>query len=102
MANLGKIFLFTMILLFGLKALCTGVVPILKSDQQLLVLEESQENEESDDSYKLKFVDEFIELHHPDNLCNDVHFRPSKKAYSCYNAALFIGHKNKSFRPPCA
>ena len=102
MPNLGKIFLFAMIQLFVVKAVCTAVLPILKSDQQVWFLEESQENEESDDSVELKFIDEFIELNHAFDLFDLINVNPSKKAYSSYNAALYIGHKNQSFRPPCA
>ncbi|MEN9969546.1 MAG: hypothetical protein RIR94_1751 [Bacteroidota bacterium] len=102
MPNLGKMFLFAMIQLFVLKAVCTGILPILKSDQQLWVLEESQENEESDDSFELKFIDEFIALNHAIDLFDFINVSSSKRAYSSYNAALFIGFKNESFRPPCA
>ena len=102
MQYLGRIFLFVMIQLFVLKAVCTGILPILKSDQQVWVLEESQENEESDDSFKLKFVDEFVECNHSIDSFDLNNVSPSKKAYSSYNASLFIGHKNQSFRPPCA
>jgi hypothetical protein len=102
MANLGKICLFALIQLFVLKAVCTSVLPILKSEQQLLVLEENQENEETDDSFEVKFLDEFIELNQAIDLFNFIDMSPSKKAYSSYLAALYIGHKNQSFRPPCA
>lgn len=102
MANLGKICLFALIQLFVLKAVCTSVLPILKSEQQLLVLEENQENEESDDTFEVKFLDEFIELNQAIDLFNFIDKSPSKKAYSSYLAALYIGHKNQSFRPPCA
>lgn len=102
MQYLGRIFLFVMIQLFVLKAVCTGILPILKSDQQVWVLEESQENEESDDSFKLKFIDEFVECNHSIDSFDLINVSPSKKAYSSYNAALYIGHKNQSFRPPCA
>jgi hypothetical protein len=102
MQFLGRIFLFAMIQLFVLKAVCTGILPILKSDQQVWVLEESQENEESDDSFKLKFIDEFVECNHSIDSFDLNNVSSSKKAYSSYNASLFIGHKNRSFRPPCA
>jgi hypothetical protein len=102
MQYLGKIFLFAMIQLFVLKTVCTGVLPILKADQQLLVLEESQGNEESDDSFKLKFIDEFVECNHSIDSFDLNNVSPSKRAYSSYNSSLFIGHKNRSFRPPCA
>ena len=102
MPNLGKVFLFAMIQLFVMKAVCTAVLPILKIDQQLLVWEESQENEESDDAFEVKFLDEYVDLNHAIAAFNFVNLSPSKRAYSCYNAALFIGHKNRSFRPPCA
>lgn len=102
MSNLGKICLFVLIQLFVLKAVCTSVLPILKSEQQLLVLEENQENEETDDSFEVKFLDEFIEFNQAIDLLNFIDMSPSKKAYSSYLAALYIGHKNQSFRPPCA
>lgn len=102
MSNLGKICLFILIQLFVLKAVCTSVLPILKSEQQLLVLEENQENEETDDSFEVKFLDEFIELNQAIDLFSFMDLSPSKKAYASYLATLYIGHKNQSFRPPCA
>ena len=102
MPNLGKVLLFAMIQLFVMKAVCTAVLPILKIDQQLLVWEESQENEESDGAFEVKFLDEYIDLNHAITAFHIVNLNSSKGAYSCYNAALFIGHKNRSFRPPCA
>jgi hypothetical protein len=102
MPNLGKICLFALIQLFVLKVVCTSVLPILKFDQQLLVLEESQENEESDDSFEVKFSDEFMDLSEAIHIFNFIDLSPSKKAYASYLAALYIGHKNQSFRPPCA
>jgi hypothetical protein len=85
-----------------MKAVCTGVLPILKFDQNLLVLEENQENEETDDSFEVKFLDEFIDLDQARDSFNFIDMSPSKKAFSSYLAALYIGHKNQSFRPPCA
>jgi hypothetical protein len=102
MPSLGKIFLFAMIQLFVFKAVCTGILPILKSDQQLWVLEESQENEESDDTFELKFTDDFIDFTEQIELNNQLNFSSTKKAYASYNASLYIGHPNQSFRPPCA
>ena len=102
MSNLGKICLFVLIQLFVLKAVCTSVLPILKSEQQLLVLEENQENEESDDTFEVKFLDEFIDSNQVMDLFNFIDLSPSKKAYASYLATLYIGHKNQSFRPPCA
>jgi hypothetical protein len=94
MSNLGKICLYVLIQLFVLKAVCTSVLPILKS--------ENQENEETDDSFEVKFLDEFIELNQAIDLFNFIDLSPSKKAYASYLAELYIGHKNQSFRPPCA
>lgn len=94
--------MYVLIQLFVLKAVCTSVLPILKSEQQLLVLEENQENEETDDSFEVKFLDEFIELNQAIDLFNFIDLSPSKKAYASYLAELYIGHKNQSFRPPCA
>ncbi len=102
MSNLGKISLFVLIQLFVLKAVCTSLLPILKSEQQLLVLEENQENEETDDSFEVKFLDEFIDSNQVMDLINFIDLSPSKKAYASYLATLNIGHKNQSFRPPCA
>jgi hypothetical protein len=101
MSNLGRICLFALIQLFVMKAVCTSLLPILKFDQQMLVLEESQENEETDDSFEVKFLDEFIDLNHAVKLFNFIDLSPSKKAYATYRAALFLGHKNQAFRPPC-
>lgn len=94
--------MFALIQLFVLKAVCTSVLPILKSEQQLLVLEENQENEESDDTFEVKFLDEFIDSNQVMDLFNFIDLSPSKKAYASYLATLYIGHKNQSFRPPCA
>jgi hypothetical protein len=102
MSNLGKICLFVLIQLFVLKAVCTSVLPILKFDQNLLVLEENQENEETDDSFEVKFLDEFIDLNQAIDSFNFIDLSPSNLAHSSYLAALYIGHKNQSFRPPCA
>ncbi len=102
MSNLGRICLFALIQLFVMKAVCTSLLPILKFDQQMLVLEESQENEETDDSFEVKFLDEFIDLNQAVELFNFIDLSPSKKAYASYLAELYIGHKNQSFRPPCA
>ena len=102
MPNLGKIFLFALIQLFVIKAVCNAVLPILKIDQQLLVFEESQENEESDDAFEVKFLDEYTDLNHTITVFHFIHLSPSKRDYSCYNAALYLGYKDQSFRPPCA
>lgn len=102
MSNLGRICLFALIQLFVLKAVCIGVLPIFKFEQQLLVLEENQEHEESDDSFEVKFLDEFIELNQDLDIFKFFNQSATNKAYSSYHAALYIGHKNQSFRPPCA
>jgi hypothetical protein len=102
MANLGKFFLLVLVQLFIVKAVFASALPIFKADQQVVLVEESQENEASDDSYELKFLDEYIDFAKHYALYNDANLLPLKKAYSFHNPLLIIGYKNDAFRPPCA
>jgi|LauGreDrversion4_2_1035121.scaffolds.fasta_scaffold80467_3 hypothetical protein len=101
MAKLGSILFFILIQLFVLKVVCTGLLPIFKTDQQLWVLEESQENEESDDNYEFKFLDEYFEWSQLTSLVYSIHLSQSIDLDTYFNAKLVLGFRNLSFKPPC-
>ncbi|MEY4286964.1 MAG: hypothetical protein RL511_1050 [Bacteroidota bacterium] len=101
MAKLGSLLFLLLIQLFILKVVCTGLLPIFKTDQQVCVLEESQENEESDDNYEFKFLDEYFEWTHLTTLHQSFHFNQFNELDTYFNAQLVLGFHNQSFKPPC-
>jgi len=101
MAKLGQFLFLFLVQLFVMKAVGTAVLPVFVADQQTLILEENQENQASDDTFEFNFLDEVLDFQATIDICQQVYLIASKKAYSFYNATLYIGFKNKSFRPPC-
>ena len=102
MAKLGKFLFILFIQLFVLKVVCPGLLPILHTDLKLLVLEESQENEESDNNLADIFLDDCLEQSHRIQLIPGFYPIIAKNIFSYYNDSLFIGFRNQSFKPPCA
>lgn len=75
------------------------VLPLLNNDLQELAIEGSTGNEESDDEFKF-----LVDINKLDS--QSVSFCSFNKSLSirnfkAYNAALFLGFVNQSFRPPC-
>ena len=102
MAKLGQFLFLFLVQLFVMKAVGTAVLPVFAADQQTLILEENQENQASDDTFEFNFLDEVLDFNDPVAISRQAYLNTSKKAYSFCNAALYIGFKNESFRPPCA
>ena len=102
MAKLGQFLFLFLVQLFVMKAIGTAVLPVFAADQQTLILEENQENQASDDTFEFNFLDEVLDFNDPVAISRQAYLNSSKKAYSFYNTALYIGFKNESFRPPCA
>ena len=101
MAKLGKLTLYIFVLLFMLKAVSSVVMPFLKFDLQELVMEESTDNEESDEEFEFKFLPDIYTVN--DDFDTDCTYAIciSKSNFKAYNAAVFLGFINESFRPPC-
>jgi|688.fasta_scaffold1354074_1 hypothetical protein len=102
MAKLGKLILYIFVLLFMLKAVSASVLPILKYDLQELAIEESTDNEESDEEFEFKFLADFYSGNDDSNTDCSEDLGLSKANFKAYNAAVFLGFINRSFRPPCA
>jgi hypothetical protein len=101
MAKLGKIILYIFVLLFMLKAVSASVLPFLNYDLQELAIEESTDNEESDEEFEFKFLADFYGGNDDSNTdCSD-DIVLSKANFKAYNAAVFLGFINRAFRPPC-
>jgi hypothetical protein len=102
MAKLGKLILYIFVLLFMLKAVSASVLPFLKYDQQELAIEETSDNEESDDEFEFKFLTDLTESDAQSDISSSFAIGLSKSNFTAYNAALFVGFINQSFKPPCA
>ena len=77
------------------------VLPLLNNDLQELVTEGSTGNEESDDEFEFKFLVDINKLDsQSDSFCS-FNKGLSIRNFKAYNAALFLGFINQSFRPPC-
>ena len=101
MAKLGKLILYVFVLLFMLKAVSSSVMPFLNYDLQELAIEESTDNEESDEEFEFKFLPDIYAVNDDtDTSCTYV-ICISKCNFKAYNAAVFLGFINQSFRPPC-
>lgn len=101
MAKLGKLILYIFVLLFMLKAVSSSVLPFLQYDLQELAIEESTDNEESDEEFEFKFIpDNYVEYDVSDTDSTYAVYI-SKCNFKAYNAELFLGYINQSFRPPC-
>jgi hypothetical protein len=101
MAKLGKFILYIFVLLFMLKAVSSSVLPFLKYDLQELAIEESTDNEESDEEFEFKFVPDFFAVNDDSATVCTYTICISKCNFKAYNAAVFLGYINQSFRPPC-
>jgi hypothetical protein len=101
MAKLGKLILYTFVLLFMLKAVSSSVLPFLKYDLQELAIEESTDNEESDEEFEFKFFPDFYSVNDDSATVCTYAICISKCNFKAYNAAVFLGYINQSFRPPC-
>jgi hypothetical protein len=101
MAKLGKFILYIFVLLFMLKAVSSSVLPFLKYDLQELAIEESTDNEESDEEFEFKFVPDFFAVNDDSATVFTYTICISKCNFKAYNAAVFLGYINQSFRPPC-
>lgn len=102
MAKLGKLILYIFVLLFMFKAVSSSVLPFLKYDLQELAIEESTDNEESDEEFEFKFLADFHEGNDvSDTDCSHA-IGLSKANFKAYHTALFVGFVNQSFKPPCA
>lgn len=101
MSNLGK-YLFAFILLLCIaKAFVGSALPIFKNANELLLVDESQQNEDTDDTFEFDFSDEFIPT---DNLISIQSLKLSyiaKQTMFHYNYSVFKGHRNALFKPPC-
>jgi hypothetical protein len=101
MAKLGKLILYIFVLLFMLKAVSASVLPFLKYDLQELAIEESPDNEQSDEEYEFKFLLDIYALNKDSDTNCSSSICISKCNFKAYNAAVFLGYINQSFRPPC-
>lgn len=77
------------------------VLPLLNNDLQELAIEGSTGNEESDDEYEFKFLVDINELDSQSNSFCSFNKGLSIRNFKAYNATLFLGFINQSFRPPC-
>lgn len=101
MSNLGKSLFAFILLLCIAKAVVGSALPILKNADELLLVDESQQNEDTDDTFELDFSDEFIPTY---NLISINCLKSSyiaKETILHYNSCLFKGHRNTLFKPPC-
>jgi len=101
MTRLGKFITLVLLLLFVAKAFAGGILPVSDSINQELVLDDLQENEESDDNQELKFLDFFYHYNQLISPCDHVLIPTSKKTIRFLNTSLNIGYLNPAFRPPC-
>lgn len=101
MAKLGRLFLYIFVLLFMLKAVSSSVLPLLKYDLQELAIEETSDNEEFDDEFEFKFLTDLSDSATQSDISSSFAIGLSKSNFTAYNAALFVGFTNQSFKPPC-
>jgi hypothetical protein len=100
MANLGRMFLCTFILLFALKALSGTIWPVFKSLEQVILIEEESENEDADFSFEFEFADELLTESESFYLSVPI-FHSSKNAYfKACDQGLYIVHIPTFLRPP--
>lgn len=102
MAKLGKVVLYIFVLLFMFKAVSSSVLPFLKYDLQEFAIEESTDNEESDEEFEFKFLADFYGGNDDSYADSSEDIVLSKANFKAYNTALFVGFVNQSFKPPCA
>jgi hypothetical protein len=88
MAKLGKLILYIFVLLFMLKAVSASVLPILKYDLQELAIEESTDNEESDEEFEFKFLADFYSGNDDSNTDCSEDLGLSKANFKAYNVVL--------------
>jgi hypothetical protein len=100
-AKVGKLSLYIFILLFMVKAVSGSVLPLPNYDLQELAIEESTDNEESDDEFEFKFLADIIKLDAQSDCFCSFYNGLSLSNFKAYNADLFLGFINQSFRPPC-
>lgn len=101
MMRLGKFITLVLLILFVAKAFAGSVLPVFDSIHQELVLDDLQENEETDDTQELKFLDFFYQDSQLISPSGHVLIPTSKKAINFFNSSLNIGYLDPAFRPPC-
>jgi hypothetical protein len=98
MANLGKVGFLVLVLFLISKAITSGMLTFVLTDHQEFTIEEIYDHQESDDQFKLKFLDDYSTMNH--HLF--VHFfnEQSSRGYQAFNAAIFHGFIKLAFKPP--
>jgi hypothetical protein len=84
-----------------LKAVSSSVLPFLKYDLQELAIEENTDNEEPDEEFEFKFLSDVYTVNDVPDTGYTYAICISECNFKAYNAAVFLGYINQSFRPPC-
>jgi hypothetical protein len=100
MANLGKICFTTLVLLFMLKAVTSNVLPFFMFDLQELALEAPTDQQESDEQFEFKFLDEYLNLDEVLSVFHIYFNLKSRDNFHAYNAAISLGFKAHALKPP--
>jgi len=100
MANLGKICFTTLVLLFMLKAVTSNVLPLFMFDLQELAMEAPTDQQESDEQFEFKFLDEYLNLDEVFSVFHIYFNLKSSDNFHAYNAAISLGFKAHALKPP--
>lgn len=91
-----------LLLVFLAKSIVGNSLQTFKNTPQVLLIDENQENEQSDDIKDFKFLDICLKTNSIFTTITLFELNKTNESIDFYNNSLLNGFLNSSFKPPCS